>query len=130
MVDRTPAENGSEAWGRLVQGFDPASARATLNVMSKIWTPPKGKTDNLSFPIEEWEEMVRRQDQRTGRQALTDGTKKAIMMDMCPIELERRLVLNSDRHDAYECQKGNHGLHRAAESCVRFTGQRAGRIVR
>lgn len=44
---------------------------------------------------------MRRQDGRTGRQASTDDTKRAIMTDMCPIELERHLVLNSDRYDTY-----------------------------
>lgn len=45
--------------------------------------------------------MVRRQDERTGRQALTDDTKRAIVMDMCPPEMERHFVLNSDRYDTY-----------------------------
>lgn len=43
--------------------------------------------------------MVLRQDERTGRQALSDDVKQAIMMDMCPAGLERRLVLNSDRNE-------------------------------
>lgn len=42
-----------------------------------------------------------RQDERTGRRALTDETKRAIMMGMCLAELGRHLVLNSDRHDTY-----------------------------
>lgn len=43
--------------------------------------------------------MARRQDERTGRQALTGDTKSAVMMDMCPVELGRHLVLNSARYD-------------------------------
>lgn len=77
--------------------------------MSKILRPPKGKVDNVSFLIEQWEEMVRKQDGRTGRQALTDDTKRAIMMKLCPPELERHLVLNSDRYDAHPKQsQGRH----------------------
>lgn len=37
----------------------------------------------------------------TGRQALTDQTMRAIMMDTCQVELERHLVLKSDRDDTY-----------------------------
>lgn len=59
----------------------------------------ESKISNVSFLIEKWEETVRRQDERTRRQALNDDTKRAIMMDMCPPELERHLLLNSDRYD-------------------------------
>lgn len=46
--------------------------------------------------------MVRRQDERTGRQALTDDAKRAIMMDVCLDELKRHLALNYfDRYDTY-----------------------------
>lgn len=33
--------------------------------------------------------MMRRRDERTGRQALIDDTKRAIIMDMCPVKLEK-----------------------------------------
>lgn len=42
--------------------------------------------------------MVRRQDERLGRQALAEETK---MMHMCRCALERHLVLDSDRCDTY-----------------------------
>lgn len=62
--------------------------------MSRILKQPSGRVDNISFVIVRWEEMVRRQDERMGRQALAGDTKRAIMMDMRPAELERHLVLN------------------------------------
>lgn len=43
--------------------------------------------------------MVRRHDERTGRQALAGDTKRATMMDMCPAGLEKHLVLKSDLSD-------------------------------
>lgn len=49
IVDNTPAETGLEAWRRLVERFDPWSAHANLNIMSKILRPPKGKFDNISL---------------------------------------------------------------------------------
>lgn len=53
----------------------------------------------MSFLIEKWEEMVRRQDEQTGPQAPIDDTKRAIMMDACLVELERRRAqFRSARH--------------------------------
>lgn len=76
IVDNTPAGNGLEAWRRPVQKFDPASAHANLNMMSNILRPPKGKVENMSFRVGKWEEMVRRQDERTGGRSLTDETNR------------------------------------------------------
>lgn len=81
--------------------FDLALAQANLNLMNRILKPPKGRDDNISFMIEPWEDTVRRQDERTGRPALSDDTKRAIMMFMCPAELDRHLVLNPGRRETY-----------------------------
>lgn len=99
IVDSMPGENGLEAWRRPGQRFDAAPAHANLSIKSEILKPPRGEIDNLSPIVEKWEEMVRRRDGRTGRQALTDDTKRAIIMDMCESELERDSEPNSDRHD-------------------------------
>lgn len=53
VVDNTPCDNGVEAWRRLVQRFDLASAHANLDSMSKILKARKGKIENMSFPIEQ-----------------------------------------------------------------------------
>lgn len=42
IVDNTPGEHGLEAWRRLVQRFDPASAHGNLKLMSKTLKPPGG----------------------------------------------------------------------------------------
>lgn len=67
--------------------------------MSKILNPPNGKIDNTSSFIAKLLEIGRRHDERIGRHALTDDTTRII--DMCPVELDRRLLLNSDRCVAY-----------------------------
>lgn len=36
IVDNLPGESGLEGWKALVQQFDPASAHANLNLMSRI----------------------------------------------------------------------------------------------
>lgn len=95
IVDNTPAENRLEAWRGIAQRFDPMYAHA--NQMSKSLKPPKGKIEHLCFSSKRWEEMVRRQDESSGRQARTAGSKWAIMADICPVALERHLVLNPDR---------------------------------
>lgn len=41
------------------------------------------------------EDIVRCQDDRSSRQALTGDAKRAIMMDICRVESEGHLVLNS-----------------------------------
>lgn len=69
--------------------------------MRTILKSPMGTIENSSFLIEKWKDMVRRQDERTGRQALADDTKRTIMMDMCPMELDRHLVPNSGRYVTY-----------------------------
>lgn len=55
IVDNIPAESGLEAWRRFVQRFDPAPEHTNFNLMSKLFRPPKGKVENISFPIEKWE---------------------------------------------------------------------------
>lgn len=48
--DSTPRENVLAAWRRLVQRFDPASAQAKPNLMSRILKPPQDKIEHMSFP--------------------------------------------------------------------------------
>lgn len=81
ILDNTPGKNGLEAWRRHVPRFDPTSTRTNRDLTGKILKPPMGRVENLSCLIEQWEEIVRRQDKRTGRQAVTDDTKRAINHD-------------------------------------------------
>lgn len=71
----------------------PASAVVNLNLLNFR----KGDIENMSFLVEKLEQMVRRHGARTGRLALTDGTKRASTKDMSLVDLERHLVLTSDR---------------------------------
>lgn len=100
IVDNTPAELCLEAWRRFAHRFDPTSAPASLNSMSKN-TESVGKVDNISFCVEKWEEMVHRQDGRSVRQSLADGTTRAIMMHTPPVEVEKHLILKSVMFDMY-----------------------------
>lgn len=89
----------------------PAQAQADSNFMSNILNAPSCKTGNVSLPTEKWEEMVRRQDDRTGRLALTNYTKRAIMKETCDAKSERHTVLNSVRREMRpNSQAGYRGL--------------------
>lgn len=94
VVDPTPLENCFGAWRRLVHRFDPLSSHANLNFMSNILTRFKGHVENIALSVETCQEMVRRQDEQAGRQALADDPQRASLMDMCPVGLERQLLLN------------------------------------
>lgn len=84
---------------------DQASAQANLYVMSDIVKPSRRMIEQIPCLIEERGESARRQSERTRRQALTVGTNRAIMIDTCTVELERRLVFNFDRCDTYPTVK-------------------------
>lgn len=44
---------------------------------------------------------MRRQQERTGRRALTDDTKQALILELCVVALERHLLIDSDRYGTY-----------------------------
>lgn len=48
--------------------------------------PPNGSVENISFLLFCWEEMLRSQGRRNGRQALTHYMHRAILMNVCPAE--------------------------------------------
>lgn len=58
-----------------------------------------GEADKQSFLVMRWKEVVRGQDERTGRQAMPDDSQRATMTDMCPADLEQRLVFDSGRFE-------------------------------
>lgn len=97
--------------------------QAKLNMMDNI-LPHKVKTNNSSFLIEKSEERVRRQDEGTGRQALIDDTKRALMMATCPAELEMHRVINPGRNDTHPKIKPviRPGIRRANAAQVRSGG--------
>lgn len=45
--------------------------------------------------------MVRRQDERIGLESLVHDMKRGLIMVICPVALERHLVLSSDRYGSY-----------------------------
>lgn len=101
IFDNTLGENGLDAWMGYVQRLGPASAHTNLKQVIRIFKPPKGKVDHISSLIEAWGETARRHDEKNGRQALTDDTQRATMMEMCPSELGRDNTFSSGRFDTY-----------------------------
>lgn len=73
--------------------------------MSNTPKPRTSNAHNISFFIGAWEVSVHRQDERTRGEALTDDSKAAIIMSMCPVDLETHLVLDLDRCDTYASRR-------------------------
>lgn len=86
-----------------------ASLRMTTKtrLMRKVMTPPRARIDHISL-VQQLEYMVRWHGGKTGGQALSDETKRAITKDVCPAEVERHPVLDSYRHHMYP--KVNSGI--------------------
>lgn len=85
--------NGTSGAQKLSQHFyasllTSAEAGANLSMMSNMLTPPKGKVGHIFFSGSEMGQMVRRQDESTGRQALSGDAKRTILLGMCRVEVE------------------------------------------
>lgn len=52
----------------MIQGFDSASAQANLNLMGIVLNTHMGQVKHITFLVEKWENMLCRQDERTGGQ--------------------------------------------------------------
>lgn len=103
MVENVPQANGVEAWRRLVRRWDPASAQAGLSLMNAILFPiPAKKISEMPMVLEKWDAMVAKQERRTRGIAVTDSTKMAIVIRMCPPELAKHLRINSQAFKTYE----------------------------
>lgn len=57
---------------RLARRFDPAEARANLNPTSRVLQLTRGKVENMPPFNQKREDILRRQDEGTRRQALAD----------------------------------------------------------
>ncbi len=95
--------NGIEAWRKLKMRYDPVSETSQVNVLLQVLQPTRARNvkETLSC-IEKWEEGMRRQQTITGAEPLTDGTKRALLIKMCPAEMARHLQLNARHLDTYE----------------------------
>ena len=81
-----------EQWRRLAALYDPLAAGRTLDDSRQILSPPKAaKIDDFSHTIQSWENLEQRHRERTGDQ-LPKDMRLAILLSMCPTDLERELT--------------------------------------
>ena len=92
IVRRAEREPGLEQWRRLTALYDPLAAGRSLNGSRQILSPPKAiKIDDLSHTIQARENLEQRHRERTGDQ-LPKNMRLAILLSMCPTDLEKDLT--------------------------------------
>ena len=85
-------EPGLEQWRRLAALYDPLAAGRSLDDSRQILSPPKVvKIEDLSHTIQAWENLEQRHRERT-RDQLPKDMRLAILLSMCPTDLEKELT--------------------------------------
>ena len=85
-----------EQWRRLAALCDPLAAGRSLDDSRQILSPPKAaQIDDLSHTIQACENIEQRHRERTGDQ-LPEDMRLAILLSMCPTDLEK--VLTAQQH--------------------------------
>ena len=79
-------------WRRLAALYDPLAAGRSLNDSRQILSPLKAaKVGDLLHAIQAWENVEQRHRERTGDQ-LPKGMRLAVLLSMCPADLEGELT--------------------------------------
>ena len=92
VVRGAEGEPRLEHWRRLVALYDPLAAGRSLDDSKQILSEPKvAQKDDLSHTIQAWKNLEQRHRERTGDQ-LPKDLRLAILLSMCPTELEKELT--------------------------------------
>ena len=95
LISRTEGEALEIARGterQLAALYDPLAAGRSLDDSRQILSPPKAaQIDDLSHTIQAWENLEQRHRERTGDQ-LPKDMRLAILLSMCPTDLEKELT--------------------------------------
>ncbi len=103
IIAKGAVGNGVEAWRKLKNRYDPVSETSQVNLLLQVLQPNKVRNaKDLLRTTEKWEESIRRQHMITGADPITDGTKRALIIKMAPVEIARHLQLNAQRLDSYD----------------------------
>ena len=89
-------KNPSEAWRRLQKRYFPATGGRTRNLLRTIISPGRCSLLELQVVIERWESYVSRYEKKL-KDKLDDEIKLAGLEALVPKELEKHLILNSNR---------------------------------
>ena len=107
IVRGAEREPGLEHWRRLAALYDPLAAGRSLDDSRQILSPPKAaKIDELSHTIQAWENFEQRHRERTGDQ-LPKDMRLAILLSMCPADLEKELTAQQHLSPDYAQMKAH-----------------------
>ena len=94
-------KNPSEAWRKLQKRHDPTTGGRTRNLLRTIISPGRCSLLELQAVIERWESYVSRYEKKL-KDKLDDEIKLAGLGALVPEELEKHLMLNSNRLRTFE----------------------------
>ena len=94
-------KNPLEAWRRRQKRYDPTTRGRTRNLQRTIISPGRCSLLELQAGIERWESHVSRYEKKL-KDKLDDEIKLAILGALVPAELEKHLMLNSNRLRTFE----------------------------
>ena len=120
----TSRKNPSEAWRRLQKRYDPTTGGRKRNLLRTIISPGRCSLLELQAGVERWESYVSRYEKKM-MDKLDDEIKLAGLESLVPEDLEKRLILNSNRLRTFEdaCVEAKFGL-RTRDSKPSDTGAR------
>ena len=94
-------KNPLEAWRRLQKRYDPTTGVWKRNLLRTIISPGRCSLLELQAVIERWESYVSRHEKKM-KDKLDDEIKLAGLESLVPEELEKHLILNSNRLRTFE----------------------------
>ena len=98
-------ENPLEAWRRLQKRYDPTTKKRKQNLLRTIISPGRCSLLELQAGIERWESYVSRHEKKM-KDKLDDEIKLAGLESLVPEELEKHLILISNRLRTFEDAPG------------------------
>ena len=90
-----------EAWRRLQKRYDPTRGGRKRNLLRTIISPGRCSLLELQAGIERWGSYVSRYE-KTMKDKLDDEIKLAGLESLVPQELDKHLILNSNRLRTFE----------------------------
>ena len=93
------------AWRRLQKRYDPTTGGRKRNLLRTIISPGRCSLLELQAGIERWESCVSRCEKKM-KDKLDDEIKLAGLESLVPEELEKHLILNSNRFRTFEDVRG------------------------
>ena len=106
IVHNCPKGNGLEASRKIDQRSDPATGKQKRIIVRAYTESCKSKLEDLTGNLEIWLDLIARyesrQDPSGNRVQLQDEIKIAVLEQICPTELERRLQMSKARLKMFE----------------------------